>query len=243
MSVKDNRIFSWMDTVRYIEQTKTLNDVQKGSLIIMSTFLEFDGQGRLITPDGEYLTANKLVKILGKSRKTVNRILDNCEYAGLLFTEAIGKDRNITFTPSVFGCGHLEIQPESSYVKVFKIKVRKLVKELSLKDLGFLADLLPHFHKDSYILCENPTWNGFEGMRAYTESGLQKLFGLDKRTLNGKIKKLRACGFLMITLGRSEVYYVSPEFVSRKNKKETLEYIQKVATEYSDNFKDENLLK
>ncbi|KXY31204.1 hypothetical protein ACTFRO_14695 [Bacillus cereus group sp. MYBK163-2] len=232
---QDKRHFSWQNSVNQVAIKYQLNDIQKGSLLLMSTFLKNNGQGELYDTKGNHLTVNKLADLIGRSKKQADRIVDECENIGAVTTQREGKERIITFTDMIYTCGNLE-GDNKKYAKVFKLAVRKLGSMLSLKELGFLSDLLPHFHWESHILCENPTWNGTEGMKVWRRKDIIEKLGYNRNVVTSTFRKLKDNDVILELSGKIDVIYLSPNIVSRQSDKVTLEQIEKVARSVADNL-------
>lgn len=227
----EHRTWSWQNTVNQIATKVSLNDIQKGSMLVMSTFLELNGEGKLFDTEGGKLTINKLSKLLGKSTRTAKRIIDECENIGALTTHKEGKETVITFTDMLYTCGKLEGE-QTQHVKVFKVAVRNLIKVLTLKEVGFLSDLLPHFHHKSHILCNNPTWNGSDGMQVWRRKDIIEVLEYDKDFVRKAVNKFIRNGILLELKSRIDVIYLSPEIACRQASGVTLEEIEKVALQY-----------
>lgn len=241
--MKDNKQFVLMNLISYASQRENLNDAQKSALLIMSTFLEFNKKGVMFDTKGGNMTVNTLQKLMGYSnRKQAVRIVSHCEDLGLVLTEKKGQDIEVTLTEAIFRCGYSNGEDYASYIKVYKKSLRELLIKMKPKDIGFLFDLLPHFHKDSHILCENPTWEGIDGMQAWSCKTIADKINIPERQVKTKMKALRSIGFLFTLLGKGEAHWISPEYASRKEEFLSVAEIEKVATLYSSNLKLDNYM-
>ncbi|PHD21294.1 hypothetical protein COF37_21395 [Bacillus wiedmannii] len=234
---KDTKHWSWQNTLMYISQRDNLTPIQRGSLLIMSTFLDNNGEGKLHDSIGGELTVIKFAKLIEKSVRTAKRIIEECENIGALTTHKEGKETVISFTDMLYICGKLPSDKEMKYVKVFKTSVRALVKDFKLNEIGFLADVLPHFHHENHILCENPTWNGTDGMEVWRRVDIVENLHYEKKFVSATIMKFIRNGVMLELRGRRDVLYLHPDIARRSPEKCIPEEVEKVACSVADDPK------
>ncbi|MGM2824269.1 hypothetical protein [Bacillus cereus group sp. Bce006] len=234
---QDKRYFVWQNTINHLAVQYSLNPIQKGALLIMSTFLENNGDGKLFDTEGSTFTVNKIAELSGMSTRQAKRIIEECENIGALTIEKVGRNIEITFTDMLYSCGTLEKNKMDQFAKVFKLPIRELASKFSLKELGLLADLLPHFHKDSHILCDNPTWNGSEGMKVWRRKDIVEVTGHNKKFVSATITKFIRKGVMLETKSLIDVLYLHPDYVSRSDEKKILDTIKEVASGYANDSK------
>lgn len=233
---QDKKHFAWQNTVNHVSQSQILTDIQKGSLLVMSTFLEFGGDGKCHDTKGEELTNKKFAKLIGKSVKTANRILDECESIGAITLEKSGRDKIIRFTEMLYTCGKPS-GDKKQFVKVFKLAVRDLIQTFSLKELGLLSDLLPRFHWKTHILCENPTEMELSDIKVWRRKDIIEKLGYPRKFVYDTMNKFKRNKATIEISSAIDVICLSPNLVSRQSDRVTLEEIEKVAQQIADNPK------
>ncbi|MFI8709804.1 hypothetical protein ACIGHG_22750 [Bacillus sp. NPDC077411] len=238
----EKRWFSWQDTVNHLAMKYTLNDVQKGSLLLMSTFLKRNSDGSLSDSNGGKLTVNKLADLTGKSVRQAKRIIEECANVGALTTHKEGKEIVITFTDMLYKCGTLEGEDRKNHVKVYQQRVREVSEKLTLKELGLLADLLAHFHWKTHILCENPTGISTQDIKVWRRKDIIEKLGYNRKFVYDTINKFKKNRILIEISAQIDVICLSPYIVSRQVEKVTLEQIEEVAHSIADNLTSNSYL-
>lgn len=235
-SKEDNTWFSWQNYARHIAIKETLNDVQKGSMLLMSTFIKRNSNGLLYDTRGGELTVNDLAKLTGKSVRQAKRIVSECENIGALTTRKECNEIVITFTDLLYKCGNLEGE-KLNHVKVFQQRVREVSSELTLKELGLLADILAHFHYKTHILCANPNEMDTENIRPWRRQDIVEQLGYNHKFVTASMRKFKNNRILLEVSGRVDLIVMSPYIASKSAEKVTLEQIEKVADSVANNPK------
>ncbi|PHF95449.1 hypothetical protein [Bacillus wiedmannii] len=233
---QDKKHFAWQNTVNQIAVKHSLNDIQKGSLLVMATFLELEGNGRATDTKGNALTVNDFSKVTGKSRRQAMRILEECENIGAITMEKDGKEIVIRFTDMLYICGKAQ-GDNRQFVKLFKLSVRELIKTFSLKELGLLSDLLPHFHWKTHILCENPTEMELSNIQVWRRKDTIEKLGYSRKFVYDTMNKFKRNKATIEISSAIDVICLSPNLVSRQSDRVTLEEIEKVADSVANNPK------
>ncbi|MGM1433609.1 hypothetical protein ACS2CQ_11810 [Bacillus cereus group sp. BceL295] len=226
--------FSWQNYAHHVAMKESLNDVQKGALLLMSTFIKRNSEGKLIDTRGGELTVNQLAKLIEKSPRQAKRIVTECESIGALTTRKEGKEIVITFTDMLYKCGTLEGE-KKNHVKVFQQRIREVSKELSLKELGLLADLLAHFHWKGHVLCANPTAYELDKIQAWRRQDIIERLGYNKKFVTTSMRKFKNNRILLEVSGRVDLIVMSPYIACKQAEKVTLEEIEKVADSVANN--------
>ncbi|OWT48944.1 hypothetical protein [Bacillus sp. K2I17] len=226
--------FSWQNYGRHLAIEETLNDVQKGALLLMSTFIKRNSDGILIDTRGGEFTVNQLAKLTGKSPRQAKRIVTECENIGALTTRKEGKETIITFTEMLYKCGSLE-GDKMNHVKVFQQRVREVSQDLTLKELGLLADLLAHFHWKTHILCANPTEYDMGNVQPWRVQDIVSQLGYNHKFVTASIRKFKANRILIFVSAKVDFFVMNPYIASKQAEKVTLEEIEKVADSVANN--------
>ncbi|MGH1054260.1 hypothetical protein ACQVUC_04150 [Bacillus paranthracis] len=242
----DKRWFSWQDTVKHMAlkregMSDSLNDVQKGALLLMSTFLKRNANGETTDSKGGKFTVNKLSELTGKSTRQAKRIVTECENIGALVTHKEGKETVITFTEMLYKCGTLKGDNRMNHIKVYQQRVREVSEKLSLKELGLLADLLAHFHWKTHILCENPTGDT-QDIKIWRRKDIIEKLRYNRKFVYDTINKFKKNRILIEISAQIDVICLSPYVVSRQAEKVTLEQIEEVAHSIADNLTSNSYL-
>ncbi|WP_208019037.1 hypothetical protein [Bacillus arachidis] len=233
--LQDDKRFSWQDTINQVAIKNQLSDIQKGALLIMSTFLEFNGDGKLFDTKGGKLTVNKLAPLIRRDTRTAKRIVTECENIGALTTHKEGKETIITFTDMLYKCGETLKGTAERFVKVYKLSVRELVGKFTLKEIGFLSDLLPHFHWKTHILCENPTEMDSNKIKVWRRKDIIEKLRYNKDFVYETMNKFKRNLVTIEISSAIDLICLSPNLVSRQEYKVTLEKIEEVAHSIADN--------
>ena len=104
----------------------------------------------------------------------------------------------------------------ANFTKLFVVKSRNLVKELSIQEAGLIWKIIPYFHFSTYYLCENPMEK--DSARHMSRKMLAEHVGHDMNTVGKLMNGLSRKGAVIITLlyGKNR-YLINPDLMYRKS--------------------------
>jgi hypothetical protein len=104
------------------------------------------------------------------------------------------------------------------FVKIYLKNFRILTQGLSPAEKGFLLNIIPFFHYDQYVLCENPNEKNIDNLIYFTRKGLAKQLKTTRENATKKIKKLKDAGILGEFDSKGTMaLYIHPDLIFKKD--------------------------
>lgn len=207
-----NFIACFPQELRKINHEITL--IEAGAAMRLLGYLRWNENGRLIDK-GKSLTVKDLSKIFGKGLTATKDILKRLESFDLVGRARDGKSNAFFINPRFFQFGGGT--KTKDYTKLFIVKSRNLVEELSIQEAGLLWKVIPYFHFATYYLCENYTEKDAQIIRHMSRETLASHIGHDRKTVGKLMSGLNKKGAVLITQANgSRRYLINPDLIYRK---------------------------
>ncbi|MGR5927286.1 helix-turn-helix domain-containing protein [Bacillus pacificus] len=200
-----------------------LTQSQKGVLLLLTTAMNMNTEGKLYKSAEKRLTVNDVAKMIGKQRTATYNILTELESYGLITKEQEGKEVFVNISEGFYSCG--ELKSKAPFVKIFKKQLQELAGELTLNELGFLSDLLAHMHYSTHLLCSNPTEKDTSKLELWRGKDIIEVLGYSKSFVSKTLKKFRELRITVEIRTVRDVILLHTNLVSRQYKKITLEEV------------------
>ncbi|MEI4800555.1 MarR family transcriptional regulator [Bacillus sp. FJAT-51639] len=223
---RDGRHFVMQKVDNYSVIASQLTQGQKGVLLLLTTAMSMNGEGKLFKDSENRLTVSGVADMIGKKPKQTYNVLTELESYGLITKEQKGKEVFVNISEGFYSCG--ELQGKVSFVKIFKKRLQEVARELTLNELGFLADLLSHMHYSTHLLCSNPTEKDTSNLELWRGKDIIELLGYSKSFVSKTLKKFRELRITVEIRTVRDVILLHPNLVSRQSKQITLEEILEV---------------
>lgn len=199
------------DNFSQVRQELSLGEV--GVVMFLARYLK-QGTGGKVFYRGEQMNVSTLTKLLGKSKSQVERILNELETRSIVFRVKSGRDTLIELNSEFMVAGSLG--SKDKFIKVFKVELGEVAKQLSLNELGFLLILLESVNWKTHILCENPDEGEGSELVILERADLAELTGLGRNFINRTLNKLYNLRVLAEVRTVNRAIVVHPRFVSRQ---------------------------
>ncbi|MFT4417050.1 winged helix-turn-helix domain-containing protein [Fredinandcohnia humi] len=201
--------------------SKTLTLTQAGTLLSLIAYVG-DAEGTLIH-NGEKLGAEKLSKLLGVSKRSIQTNISELVNFGYVLAHKEG--RKVYYSVN----GKLALRgkkaEEGFFSKVYIVKLRELSKKLTPQELGLLFNMIPYFNTRYYTLCRNPYELDPSKVELFDRERFAEEIGVSlvqvKRLITNLMKKQALVG---IRTCRTAII-ITPKLVSRQNKFVELEEV------------------
>lgn len=147
---KERFVFNVMDKMPYVGDV--LTSAQCGYLLVLSTYLNYDGLIVTSERDGEAMSRKDMLAALGlreSQRSTLSEFITTCMNYGIMCETAEG----LTISDAIHTRGKVD---NPNVVRSYVTRLREMARTNKPEHVGFLYKLIPHIHKHSNILCENP---------------------------------------------------------------------------------------
>jgi hypothetical protein len=201
----DKRYFSFADIQNVPEVIDKLNTVHLGYLLILQSYIDFDGK---IT-----LSRKQMPKALGTSDSTFQRFLSVIRAHGII-TELNGEyyvNKRYHYRGAATSNG---------VIKLFTTQLRHVSHELQPSELGFLYKLLPYVHYDTNMICHDPAATEAE-IHFLNKTKIAALVGMDRKQTYKTLDKLKQVGVVAETVRegnkRDHRYTLNPYIFFRKS--------------------------
>lgn len=217
------REFVFMKKEFFSEAKQGLSLGEIGLLLFLARYMKYGDEGKL-THKNERMTVSELSKLIKKSTRQVERILNELEKRSLLFRVKEGRNVYIELSDELFTCGSLNGEDVKT-VKIFKVKLAEVAKKLSLNELGLFMQMLEFMHWKTHVLCDNPEEELTEQLILWKRADVSEAFGVSRNFVSATLRKLmdiRAIGEVR-TVNQGIVLH--PNIVSRQKNTPTWDEI------------------
>ncbi|MEC1490568.1 replication/maintenance protein RepL [Bacillus subtilis] len=153
----------------------------------------------------------------------VRRVIGELEKMSILFREKDGRNVYLSISEEHFICG--EGSKGYKTVKIFKEELKRIAKQVSLTELGFLALTLGHMHWETHVLCDNPDTLDKSQIVLWKKRHLQEATGISASFLSSTMKKLRELKVIAEVRTVNEGVVLHPNIVCRTATKPSWEAI------------------
>ncbi|MES5264258.1 hypothetical protein [Priestia megaterium] len=192
-----------------------LSLIEAGAAMRLLGYLRWNKGGKLIDKD-EPLKIKDLAKILSKGTTATKAILKRLESFGLINKAREGRANAFFINPQFFQFGGK--LGSGYFMKLYSVKSRNVVSELTLQEAGMLWKVIPYFHYENYYLCENPDEPDPSVIRHMTRERLAEHVGHDTKTVSKLTNALKRKGAIMTTEARGcKRYIINPDLMYRKD--------------------------
>ena len=203
-------------------QYVTMNEI--GILFKLSLNLQHNQDGVLMHDTGRGqsgirpLTTADIMKLLNRSKPATLKALSSLERIGAI-------ERDNSQRPTVYRINEDLIlygknKKFKNFTKVYRIELRKMMKDLSDREAGAIFMLLSCVHKDSYVLCHNPKENDPAKVDVMNAKHIAERLGLKYTTARNLISALIRKGAMITVSGRKtgvdgKGYVINPHVCDR----------------------------
>lgn len=200
------------DTAKLLSETLKINEL--GVLMKLIPHLKMNSGGQLYNK-GSRMTSTAISKSIGKGKRTTDEILADLVSHGVLFTERDG--RYVVYGINEYYHSIGKHVRKTYYTKVYQIKTRTDIGNLSIQAAGLLYKMIPYFNFEYCCLCDNPEETDQSKLRYMSHVKLAELIGVDRKFVDRYTKELRKYGFMTTMLFfEAELYVINPDIMYRK---------------------------
>lgn len=186
-SIKNSKKFVISVNKKVEEVSKLMSLQEAGAMFSIMIHLEFNSEG-IIIKEGQPITMTDLQKLLGKSKAQVSRLVNSLERLSLIFKEKQGKSTVIRVNEEFHFIG--KVLKKEYVTKVYTVKARSIMKGLELQELGLLYKIMPFFHFEHMVLCNNPEERNPSKLEYLSLEELAGRIGVDRTTLTRLVPAL-----------------------------------------------------
>ncbi|SFS47399.1 helix-turn-helix domain-containing protein [Marininema halotolerans] len=193
---------------------KKLTLIEAGAIIKLLPYLRFKSEGRLIN-EGKPLKQKDIQKVLGRGKKATSSILNKLKKLGIIEVDKIETSNEYRLNSGYHSMGFVE---KAHFTKLYQVKTREIIENLTISQTGMLYKLLPFFHYERYFLCANPNEKDPEFIRLLTREDLAVLTGHSRETVSRMMNALCDEGVIMqLSTAGVEAVIVHPDVMFRLN--------------------------
>lgn len=187
---KEREHFTQMIDKECSQVFQTLTVEQAGTLLNMFAYMELGNSGHL-KYNSKRAGKKEVAKLLGKSEKTVIRIVGELEGLGYVTSEKEGR-RNV-YSVSTELATRGEKVGKGYFTKLYVKRLRDALKAMTLQEAGLLFFMIPYMNTRAYVLCSNPYENDINKIELWNREQLAQACGLSltqvKRLTSSLMKK------------------------------------------------------
>lgn len=206
-------VTSYHEPVRSLTTILSLNEL--GAVMKLIPYMHMDNAGDLYL-NGKRMSTAEISKVIGKAARWTATIVASLVKYGILTEDKEGRRKVYAIHPEYHTIGRALKQGES-FTKIYQVKTRSDVKNLSIQAAGLLYCMIPFFHYRLCYLCTNPDERKADKLDVITQASLARFLGVDDQTVRRGLRELSKNGFIM----RSEslgvtVIKVNPDVMYRQ---------------------------
>lgn len=206
-------VTSYHEPVRSLTTLLSLNEL--GAVMKLLPYMHMDNAGDLYL-NGKRMGTAEISKVIGKAARWTVTLVSSLVKCGVLTEEKEGRRKVYAIHPEYHTIGRALKQGES-FTKIYQMKTRSDVKNLSIQAAGLLYCMIPFFHYRLCYLCTNPDERKADKLDVITQASLARFLGVDDQTVRRGLRELSKNGFIM----RSEslgvtVIKVNPDVMYRQ---------------------------
>ena len=210
--------FFWNRMERLPFVADTLTFAQSGHLLILSSFIDYDGLLVKSENDQTPMSTDDMRKVLRldkSKRSTFYDFLDACLSHGIITESGDGR---FYITQHFHFRGKTEGE---RVVKTYITRLREMFKEVSAHDIGLLYRMIPYIHVETNMLCANPEEKIPKYIRKFNRKELADAVGVDPQVVSRSVRRMVFDGksvFAKITTATDGTFYMlNPAIFERKS--------------------------
>lgn len=210
-SYSDDKFIQCIDE-EVLKVLPLLNINEAGTVMKLLAYLSTD-EGHLKDSNG-YIHRDKIIKIVGKSKNTVETYIKNLvDYGVLVKAGKHGRKDKYAFNPSIHG---RYVKTNKYFTKIWLSNLRNEWSSLPLDTLGFLYRILPYFNTYSYCLTANPYEYDVAESLPFTMEALSEIIHMKRDDIRKHVNILSENGLMLkIDIGASSILCVNPQVMYR----------------------------
>lgn len=213
------RSFVWNRMESIAEVTDKLTPAQCGHLLILSSFINYDGLLVKNENNAEAMSTadmRRILRLQGTKESTFYDFLNACEMNNIIEERSKGY---YYVNPRFHFRGKTE---GDRVVKSYITRLREMSSDIGAHNTGILYRMLPYVHVDTNILCANPNEQVPKLIRKLNRKELADLTGLSVGTISRVTGRLIFEGhpvFANIRTATDGAYYMlNPTIFERKER-------------------------
>lgn len=223
-----NWVACYHDPIRELSARLTIE--QLGALIKLLPFMRMNHGGKLIFKGGQGMTINEIQEVINKSKRQTRDLVKALVKVGVVLRKKEGRTYIHFISEKYHTMGKTH---EIPFTKLFNRFARLKLEKLTLQEAGLLYLVLPYFHKDTYLLCNNPYEIDRDLIDPMTREELAALLKMDVRTVSRYMNSLVRHGIVMRVSAYNVVnFIVHPDFMFRSDIE--TDYTEEVRTRFKD---------
>lgn len=212
---KETFFFNGMDRLDYV--IEALTTAQCGYLLVLSSYIDFDGLIIRSENDKEPMSTADMQNVLNVKQSSFYDFLDACQSYGIISDKGDGRfyvTRQFHFRGKTEG---------ERVVKTIIAKLREMYKEVSAHDIGLLYRLIPYIHVESNVLCANPEERSPKHVRKFNRKELAEAVDVSPALVSRATGRMIYRGksvFAKITTATDGTYYMLNPEIFRRSERE-----------------------
>lgn len=202
----------------YHEPIAALNEVlsvdELGSVMKLIPYMRMNTGGHLYYgPDR--MDAKLVAKAIGKKIRRTREIIVALFDYGVLTREKVGRSYVYGVNERYHSMGF--VIKGALYTKVYQVKTRTDIREVSIQAAGVLYKMIPYFNYAHYYLCVNPDESDEMKIEHLSHRKFAEMVDVNRNTVNNALVELRRHGFVMsVNAYGGQMYRINPDIMFRK---------------------------
>lgn len=180
------------DPISELNEKLAVNEL--GAIMKLLPYLRMNSGGKLIHA-GKPMGAAEIGNAIDKGARWTASLLRKLVDEDVLIPEQAGRKLVYRVNERYHTIGHT--LKDSYYTKLYQVKTRTDIKNISIQAAGVLYKMLPFFHYTRYYLVTNPNEPDDSKLDHLTQNGLASFVNVERGVINRAIAELNRAGFVM----------------------------------------------
>ena len=208
-------VFCVMPRVRYVAEVLTAT--QCGFLLVLSTYMDYDG--RLVRSERDHTPLKQrdmldILQLKKTQKSAVSKFIKAAISYGIMYQDEEGA---YYIAPGVHFKG--KNREGAEVVRAYNTQVRALAAVNKAQHVGFVYKLLPYMHKATNMLCSNPNELEPQKVEKLRRKDLAQLTGVHEDSISRIIRAMQLDGkpvFAKITTATDGTFYMLNPAIFRR---------------------------
>jgi hypothetical protein len=209
---KKQFVFSHMDNIKYI--ASQLSDMYCGYLLYLQCFIDFNGH--LVKSRDNYMSREDIMTTLGIKQRAFHDFMKAMQEHNIIIPDEIDGTKAYRINKEYHFRGHTS---NLRVIKGFITEIKKLYKQVSPADLGFVYKLLPWVHFETNILAHNPYEQDPKWVSPLTRDDIASITDVHPRNVYRKMKNLKLGDQYVFESTDTGAYVINPRIFTRREGK------------------------
>lgn len=223
-------VASYHEPIQRLSAILALNEL--GAVMKLLAYMRIDKGGDLYY-EGKRMGHAEMAKAVGKASRWTAALISTLTKCGIITSANEGRRKVYAINPEYHSIGRS--LNGGRYTKVYQVKTRSDVRNLTVQAAGLLYCMIPYVHYEMMYLCTNPNERDIYNLDHITQASFARIIGVDEQTARRGLRELAKNGFIMRSDAHGAIVIkMNPDVMFRKSNTKD-EYTESLRYEFAQN--------